>query len=69
MQHCSGVLATAVLLYLLQVESIEVVYQLLRVVPRFSRAGGSSSGRLGAMGTLTDDVVQFSSERATWRRR
>eukprot|EP00878_Enallax_costatus_P011131 GHUV01011624.1.p1 GENE.GHUV01011624.1~~GHUV01011624.1.p1 ORF type:complete len:740 (+),score=246.31 GHUV01011624.1:1146-3365(+) len=52
-----------------QVESIEVVYQLLRVVPRFSRAGSSSSGRLGSMGTLTDDLVQFGRERAEWRKR
>ncbi|KAF8073073.1 ema [Scenedesmus sp. PABB004] len=52
-----------------KVEVLDVVYQLLRTVPRFSRAGGSAAGRLGGAGALTDDVVVFSAERAAWRRR
>eukprot|EP00879_Flechtneria_rotunda_P026040 GHRR01027716.1.p3 GENE.GHRR01027716.1~~GHRR01027716.1.p3 ORF type:complete len:102 (+),score=50.40 GHRR01027716.1:1863-2168(+) len=52
-----------------KVAALESVYQLLRVVPRYTRAGGSSSGRLAGTGTLTDDVVLFSQERAAWRQR
>lgn len=51
---------------LLQVEVLEQVFRLLRVVPRFSRQAGSSSSMLGAGGTLTDDIVVFSAERAKW---
>jgi hypothetical protein len=56
-----------VLRCLLQVEVLEQVFRLLRSVPRFSRQAGSSSGMLGAGGTLTDDVVLFNAERAKWR--
>ncbi|KAF6253026.1 Nup85 nucleoporin-domain-containing protein [Scenedesmus sp. NREL 46B-D3] len=50
-----------------KVEVLEQVFRLLRVVPRFSRQAGSSSGMLGAGGTLTGDVVVFKAERTKWR--
>lgn len=49
-----------------KVEVLEQVFRLLRLVPRFSRQAGSSSSMLGAGGTLTDDIVVFSAERAKW---
>jgi hypothetical protein len=52
-----------------RVEALDVVYQLLRVAPRFSRAGGSAAGRLAGGGSLTDDAVAFSAQRAAWRSR
>jgi hypothetical protein len=51
----------------LQVEVLEEVYRLLRVVPCFSRQASSSSSMLGVGGTLTDDIVVFSAERNKWR--
>lgn len=53
----------------MQVKALELVYNLLRVVPRFARPDGSSVLTLGAMGTLIDDPLGFSTERAAWQDR
>jgi hypothetical protein len=55
------------LLMLLQVEVLEQVFRLLRVVPRYCRQASSSSSILGTGGVLTDDSVVFGAERAKWR--
>lgn len=49
-----------------QVEVLEQVYRLLRVVPRFSRQARNSSSMLAAGGALTDDVAAFAAERVAW---